>query len=178
MCEWKWALPFFVLRMNAEAFIWARLPDWQGSLGEKWAECFLGRFFGLLTAWSEVLSNSRVAAAQEGKISDFFHSILELRTKFGLQPEDFWNMDEKGVCSSATHKRKVIVRKAHLTFDRQRRTPQDRSLITLIECVNATGASLKPLLVLPVSRNQVDWYACNHNTDGRFSLSRLSNVLM
>ena len=65
-------------------------------------------------------------------------------------------MNEKGIYSSATHKRKIIVRKTHLTFNRQRRTPQDRSLITLIECVNATKASLKPLLVLPVSRNQID----------------------
>ena len=80
---------FFVLQMNAKIFIWVHLFDWQGSLGEKWMEYFLSHFFGLSTAWSKVLNNFRIAVAQEGKISNFFHSILELCTKFGLQFEDF-----------------------------------------------------------------------------------------
>ena len=84
---------------------------------------------------------------------DFFHSILKLHTKFDLQSEDFWNIDKKRICSSTTHKHKVIVRKTYFMFDQQRCMPQDQFLITLIECVNATKISLKSLLVLLVSRN-------------------------
>ena len=84
LCEWKWVLSFSILQMNAKTFIWVHLLDWQGSLDEKWAECFLNHFFGLSTAWLKTLNNSRIAAAQKNKILNFFHSILKLCTKFSL----------------------------------------------------------------------------------------------
>jgi hypothetical protein len=76
---------------------------------------------------------------------DLFKFTLE---EEDLELEDIWNMDETGFRVGCLSRRSLIVtrkkvRKAYLT------DPGDRTLVTSVECISASGKLLNPLVILP-----------------------------
>jgi hypothetical protein len=64
-----------------------------------------------------------------------------------IKPEDIWNMDEIGFRVGCLSRKSLIVtrkevKKAYLT------NLEDRTLVTLVECISALGKLINPLVIL------------------------------
>jgi hypothetical protein len=83
------------------------------------------------------------------KVKHWFAVIgKELRNP-DILPENIWNMDETGVMLSMLSSTKVLVGKDDQRNYRSARV--NRTTITAIECISASGRCLNPMIVWPSS---------------------------
>ncbi|KDQ19167.1 hypothetical protein BOTBODRAFT_93689, partial [Botryobasidium botryosum FD-172 SS1] len=83
----------------------------------------------------------------------------EIIAKYGIPPENLWNMDEKGVQLSGGRKQ----RREKYLFSRNKR-PKYRirsdkmELVTIVECVSATGAKMPPGFIFSGKTFDAGWF--------------------
>ena len=168
MCEWHWAPPKAQIRSMAADLLLARLDDNEASIGHSWVDRFLGRHLELKKTWSTALESTRAAAsAKPENITKFLDDMNALIVREGIEPENVWNFDEKGVRSGDQDRLLVVGRRGCISFDRQRRTAGNREPLTLIECCSAAGRALPPLVILKAARGTIDWARARGVPDGK-----------
>ena len=172
LCDWNWAPTKAHIRSMAESLIEAR-GDLPGpNIGKTWVDRFLGRIPELMTTWSSVQSNLRLTASQPERISRWLDCLQKLRSEHNISVDNMWNFDEKGVQAGKAHRRRLIVRRQRLSFDKQRRVPNDRANFTLVECVSAAGKTCRLLVIIPATETQVDWAQDYSVSESKFSTIR------
>ena len=176
LCDWHWAPTRPHVQSLAEDLLRLRGDSNRVNLSKRWLDRFLGRHPGLRTTWSEALSSARAAAGLPANIERWIEDLWAHGSAMQLEPADLWNFDEKGVQAASIHRRKVIVRRSRICFDRQRRGPGDRSLTTLIECCSAAGVALPPMIILGGTQTQLGWAQSNLVPSGKF-YSYISYIL-
>ena len=79
-------------------------------------------------------------------ISDYFKNYDKVVARYGIQDADTWNFDETGFRCDIARNDWVVTR------DRVRRiyskNPDNRESLTAVECINATGLDIPPMLIL------------------------------
>ena len=122
------------------------------------------------------------------KITYWFEVIKELRRpdiRPDIVPENVYNMDETGIMLSLLGSVKVLIGKD----DRRdyRGVGIKRTMVTAIECISASGESLKPMIIWPASTHRSNWttyptpgwvYACSESgyNDSYISLEWMKRV--
>ena len=113
------------------------------------------------------------------KIEHWFAVIgKELRNP-DIEPKNVWNMDETGIMLSMLSSVKVLVSKDDQRSYRGARV--NRTTVTAIECIIASGRCLNPMIVWPASSHRANWttfltpgwhYACSESgyTDSKITL--------
>ena len=92
-------------------------------------------------------------------VKDYFEKLGEVIREYDIPIENIYNMDEKGCQLGGGRKqgrRKYLFGKN----SRLRYWTKDANLelVTIVECVCADGAALKPYIIFKGKRIQKDWY--------------------
>jgi hypothetical protein len=96
------------------------------------------------------------------KVTKWFDVIGKVLQDPAILPENAYNMDETGVMLSMLGSVKVLVGRDDIRAHRGASVKQ--TMVTAIECINADGRSLPPLIIWPASTHRSNW--TTHPTPG------------
>ncbi|KAJ2919050.1 hypothetical protein MD484_g1314, partial [Candolleomyces efflorescens] len=118
--------------------------------GKNWHERVSQRHPEIVSSRPAHLDPKRAANFNEPTIKDYFDKLEAVFTEFnGIPAGNLWNMDEKGVQMGGGRNRG---RKKHLFIrdmrDRYKIRSDNLELVTIIECISASGEAMPPSFVL------------------------------
>jgi hypothetical protein len=107
--------------------------------------------------WTRRLNSQRASSEDPIAITAWFKLVEETRQTYGVLDQDIYNFDETGFAMGVAATSKVVT-----SSDRVGRAvavqPGNREWVTVIECVNASGWSLPPFVILAGKVHQSSWY--------------------
>jgi hypothetical protein len=124
-------------------------------LGKNWQSSFLSRHLDLKSMFTTPQDKNRYLSEDYGIISHFFDLYSETVTEHDIQPEDTYNMDEKGAMMGVIGQQRCIVSKS----EKRPKYAQDgnREWVTLVECVSISGAVLSPWIIFKGKVQLLKW---------------------
>ena len=125
---------------------------------ESWPTCFLNRNKEtLITAWTTPMDSDRHKADSGEKYQLYFNLLHQKMAEYDLQPEQTYNMDEKGFAIGVTGRSKRIFDKVLYGKKQFKQSLQDgnREWVTLMACICANGIALPPGIVYAAARRAV-----------------------
>jgi hypothetical protein len=127
-------------------------------VGENWIYAFYKRHPGLRRRWAKAGESKRANGLNRTNVKSFFEALAEARE--GVNPDCIWNVDEKGLQENGgCIRRRVIVgsdqRDPKITAD------ESRKMVTILECVSATGAAIRPLVIHEGVEKDGEWIRLN-----------------
>jgi hypothetical protein len=127
------------------------------SVGQKWVSRFIKRQPELQTKWSRKFHSQRARSEDPAAISAWFKLVEETRQSYGILDGDTYNFDETGFMMGIAATSKVVT--SSETIGRAATIqPGDREWVTTIECINASGWSIPPFVILLGKLHQASWY--------------------
>jgi len=116
-------------------------------VGKKWVSRFIQNQPELQTKWTRRFHSQRATCEDPIAITAWFKLVEETRQTYGVLDQDIYNFDETGFAMGVAGTSKVVT-----SSDRVGRAviiqPGNREWVTAIECVNASGWSLPPFMIL------------------------------
>jgi hypothetical protein len=120
--------------------------------GKNWHLRFEARHPALTLSKPSALDPKRAQNFNLANITGYFELIQQVKTSYPtLPPEHIWNMDEKGIQLGGGRKNspKKYYRLRSLKKSKFYRLRSDNlELVTIIECISASGVSMPPSFVL------------------------------
>ncbi|RAQ98726.1 plasma membrane calcium-transporting atpase 2 [Stemphylium lycopersici] len=146
------------VRRMADALLAARGQDPPPQpIGKKWVSRFVQSQPELQTKWSRRFNSQRADYEDPVAIAAWFKLVEETRQTYGVLDQDIYNFDETGFAMGVASTSKVVT-----SSNRVGRAvvvqPGNREWVTAIECVNASGWCLPPLVILSGKVHQNSWY--------------------
>jgi len=127
-----------------------------GKVGKNWVYRFLARHPELKLGKPSGLDPKRAQAFNETTVRDHFEQLAKALYP-GIKPSNLYNMDEKG-CQRGGGRRirnqKFIICNGKLV--QYRVQSANLELITIIECVSADGAHIKPGFIFPQKKSSLE----------------------
>jgi len=127
------------------------------TVGENWVRRLLHRYPHLKTKYSRKYDYQRALCEDPEKISAWFTRVQKTISEYGVLESDIYNFDETGFQMGIASTSKVVTRS-----DRRNRPvviqPGNREWSTVIECINATGWALDPMVILEGKVHISTWY--------------------
>ena len=80
-----------------------------------------------------------------------------MRTKYGIQDEDFYNFDETGFMIGVIYAGMIVTHADRRGRGKQLQ-PGNREWATAIECVSSDGFILSPFLIIQGKNYLASWY--------------------
>ena len=121
------------------------------------------------TITTKPISQQRTAAQDESTVTMWFDEYFEFLNLHGIQPDSIWNMDETGFRVGIPGGERVLVPNGVLELYTP--SPENRTSITIIETVSASGKVIPPVLILEGKKHMESWYHDNLDGDERILLS-------
>jgi hypothetical protein len=116
------------------------------SANSRWAKNWLKRHPELHIRRQQSLNLQRAIAHDIKAILKWFNGFMDIIKMHGITPMDIWNFDETGFRIGIGKDQWVV------TFEPRRRvylpTPDDRTSLTMTECVNAEGNAIPPMIII------------------------------
>lgn len=126
--------------------------------GDKWPYAFLDRHLELKRRWAGSGESKRASGLNRTNTTSFFELLEEARQ--GVEPENIWNCDEKGIVESGGMiQRRVIVGSSQK--DPKVTADESRKMVTILECVSATGQVIGLLVIHKGGEKDAEWIRQN-----------------
>jgi hypothetical protein len=126
-------------------------------VGQNWVSRFISRQPELQTKWNRKFHSQRAKGEDPVKINAWFKLVQDTRHAYGILDQDVYNFDETGFMNGVASKLKVVT--SSDTIGRATVIqPGNREWVTAIECINASGWSLPPFVILSGKLHQASWY--------------------
>ncbi|EAQ93895.1 hypothetical protein CHGG_02130 [Chaetomium globosum CBS 148.51] len=127
------------------------------TVGENWVQRLLHRHPHLETKYSRKYDYQRALCEDPEKISAWFARVQRTINEYGVLDSDIYNFDETGFQMGVASTSKVVTRS-----DRRNRPvviqPGNREWTTVIECINASGWSVDPMIIFEGKVHISSWY--------------------
>jgi hypothetical protein len=128
-----------------------------GPVGKNWVYRFVQRRPELKTRFSRAYDFQRALCEDPVKIDAWFRLVVNMRAKYAIQDEDFYNFDETGfmmgvICSS------MVVTSAERKGRRKQLQAGNREWATAIECISSDGFVVPPFLIVQGKNHLASWY--------------------
>jgi Tc5 transposase DNA-binding domain len=125
--------------------------------GQTWIRSFLSRHTEIVLGKPSGLDPKRAQAFNKPTVKRHFELLEAIIEKYGIPPENIYNMDEKGVQRGGG--RKVQAQK--FLVPREKRPKYklrsgNLELITIVDCVLANGGYLSPAIIFE-GKQQYEW---------------------
>lgn len=130
--------------------------------GKNWPQGFYKRNPELKARRVRAIAWDRHDHKIQPKAADWFSVIGKELENPAILDENVYNMDETGVLLGKLGSVKVLVGKNELR--NYRGAGSQRTLITAIECISASGRCLDPLVIWPATTHRSNW--TSHPTPG------------
>jgi hypothetical protein len=126
-------------------------------VGKNWATNFVKRHDDLNSKWNRKYDYQRSKCEDPVLIRAWFTRVQQIKMQYGILDEDTWNFDETGFQMGVISTARVVT-----GTDRAGRPrtiqPGNREWATIIECINAMGAAIPPLVIFEAVLHQAAWY--------------------
>jgi hypothetical protein len=127
------------------------------TVGENWVRRLLHRHPHLDTKYLRKYDYQRALCEDPEKISAWFARVQKTISEYGVLDNDIYNFDETGFQMGVASTSKVVTRS-----DRRNRPvviqPGNREWTSVIECINASGWSLDPMIIFECKVHISSWY--------------------
>ncbi|EAQ83635.1 hypothetical protein CHGG_10039 [Chaetomium globosum CBS 148.51] len=127
------------------------------TVGENWVQRLLHRHPHRETKYSRKYDYQRALCEDPEKISAWFARVQRTINEYGVLDSDIYNFDETGFQMGVASTSKVVTRS-----DRRNRPvviqPGNREWTTVIECINASGWSVDPMIIFEGKVHISSWY--------------------
>ena len=136
----------------------------QGRVSESWVTRFLNRHHDhIVSRWTSAMDSSRHNAESGYKYKLYFDLLQQKITEYDIEPENTYNMDEKGFAIGLLGRTKRIFSRRQYEKKEVRQACQDgsREWVSLLAAVCADGTALPPGIIF-ASKNstiQSHWVA-------------------
>ena len=129
-------------------------------IGKNWVSTFLERRDDLQSKYSRRYDYHRAKCEDPVLIRAWFKRVQDTKIEYGILDEDTWNFDQTGCQMGVIATAKVVT-----GTDRAGRPrtvqPGNQEWVTIIECINALGGSIPPLIIFKAVMHQAAWYEDN-----------------
>lgn len=109
-------------------------PFRNNQAGEGWCNGFLKRHPELVLRKPESTSLARASAFNRPQVERFFNLLRSLYLRYDLRPCDVWNVDEKGIQTSANRPPKVISQRGKKQVGVVSSAERGRTVTVLVCC--------------------------------------------
>jgi hypothetical protein len=132
--------------------------DPEAAVGKNWVYRFLKR---LPPQFSRIIQKpidlERSASAHYGIIERWFLELSTTLKTLNITPNNMWNVDETGFIIGRGKQEAVVT--AYVRTAKNIACDSSRESITLIECINAEGKVIPPLIIPKGTRHMEEWYS-------------------
>lgn len=123
-----------------------RCQGWEETVSRQWTKAWIARNQDYLKTLRETpLSSLRRAAHNREELEEHFKDFKQCKDKWGILDDDTYNFDEVG-CQIGIIAGAFVIVPANVNkvyVD----DPDNRELITIIECISATGYHVPPMII-------------------------------
>ena len=129
-----------------------------GKLGVCWVTRFVQRH-DLSSIFLPPLDQLRAYNHDRSTLESFLNLMGDTEKKYGIRAAHKYNMDEKGVMLGQARRSRVILNLEQYTTKRNahRIQPGNKELVSIIECVSASGLICRPLIVVKALHHNEKW---------------------
>jgi len=126
-----------------------------GPVGESWVDRFKKRHPDLKVKWTTSLEKCRAECLNPTLVNEFYDLLDDIIHEYGIEVENIYNMDEKGIQLGVGKKVAAFV-------DRDQKDlysieDGNRELVTVIEAISADGAALPPSVIFQGVKRDAEW---------------------
>jgi hypothetical protein len=126
-------------------------------VGKNWVDRFIKAQPELQTKWNRRFHAQRALCEDPEAINAWFKRVEDARLSHGIADADIYNFDETGFAMGVAATSKVVT-SSDTIGRRATIQPGNREWVTAIECINASGWSIPPFVILPGKVHQAAWY--------------------
>jgi hypothetical protein len=128
------------------------------STGKNWVSNFIKQHNDLISKYTRKYDYQRAKCEDPEVINQWFNLVKNTIIKYGILEQDIYNFDETGFQMGVAHTVKVITASRHRTSRVRAIQPGNREWVTVIECINASGWTLPPMIIFSGKVHQSQWY--------------------
>ena len=129
------------------------------NLGDHYVTRFLARHKEVATIVSKAMDRERMLAQNPEKLEDFFKRLSDCITCEKIDPEDFWNFDEKGFqMGKGGGANELVISRVRVKTPGKRMQQGNREWVTLIETVSAVGKVLPAFYIYAGKAHYAGWH--------------------
>lgn len=165
MCQNGYPLPVKALRSLAPIIRQKRCETPAKAVkppGKNWPQGFYNRNPQLKARRLRAIPWDRHDHTIYSKVTEWFSIMGNQLADTAIRAENVYNMDETGVLLGKLGSLKVLVGRSELR--NYRGAASQRTLITAVECISASGKCLNPLVIWPAATLRCNW--TTHPTPG------------
>ena len=153
------------LRRRVNAVIQDKLGDPSFHVGENWVDRWLEKWGkSLSTYWSTSLDAVHSRALNPEVVHDYFQKVQETISKYKIDPDCLWTMDESGFIFGHACKTRVIGQAGNRVQHSQR--DGSRETATVIPLISAAGACMPPCVIFKGQKLNTLWSEPENNPLG------------
>jgi hypothetical protein len=138
-------------------------------IGQNWVTKFVNRHPEIKSRFSRRYNYERAKQEDPKVIRQWFTTVQDIITTYGILSEDIYNFDETDFAMGLTSTARVITR-AEYYGRRSVLQPGNRTWVTAIESINASGWVLPPTIIFKGKVYKESWFD-NLPPDWRFEVS-------
>jgi len=147
---------------RVNAVIQDKLGDPSFHVGEKWVDWWLERWGKWLsTYWSTSLDAVCARALNPEVIDDYFQKVQETISKYKIDPDCLWTMDESSFIFGHACKTRVIGQAGNWVQHSQR--DGSRETATVMPLISAAGACMPPCVIFKGQKLNSLWSGPENN---------------
>ena len=134
-----------------------------------WIYRFQSRSPEIRGLWTRQIENARHRAISYDNIKPWFDAVVEQFVEHQYSPKHIYNMDEVGYGIGESQSSRALINKREKSSWKVINGKQE--WVTAIECVNAAGESLPPMIIFRAKHLQSSWIPRDAPINWRFSTS-------
>lgn len=138
-------------------------------IGQNWVTKFVNRHPEIKSRFSRRYNYDRAKQEDPKVIRQWFTTVQDAITTYGILSEDIYNFDETSFAMGLTTTARVITR-AEYYGRRSVLQPGNRTWVTAIESISASGWALPPTIIFKGKVYKESWFD-NLPPDWRFEVS-------
>lgn len=138
-------------------------------IGHEWIYRFQKRHPDLKGCYSRQLESNRAKEATSEKIQAWFDAFQTRLNERKYKLDNIYNMDETGFAVGSTQSTRIIVDSTQKS--NWKVTAGKQEWITVLECINAAGDALPPLVIFKAQNTNSAWIPKDTPSDWHFSTS-------
>lgn len=138
-------------------------------IGHEWLYRFLNRHPTIKGIYARQMENARFDGASYEVVKRWFDAVATQLQEHTYEPQNIWNMDESGfgVGESQTTRVLVPIDSTH----KHKRVAGKQEWITDIECINAAGGALTPMIIFKAKNLNTGWLPPETPANWHFGVS-------
>jgi DDE superfamily endonuclease/Tc5 transposase DNA-binding domain len=142
-------------------------PD---TIGHEWLYRFLNRHQEIRGIYARQMEYARLDGATQERVKRWFNAVEAKFAEHAYDLSNVWNMDESGFGVGEEQASRVLIYLDKI--QRHKAVLGKQEWISDIECINAAGESLPPLLIFKGRNLNTRWIPANTPQDWHFAISK------